>query len=162
MALVLGSGGARGYAHIGVVQVLRELGYDIVAVSGSSMGAVVGGMLATDRLDDFTDWAVGLGQFEVLRLMDVSLSSKGAIRGEKIFKVVGDLVGDVAIERGPPHRFHGGSGRPAHPPGGGSRRARFEMAIVPPRPYRVSCSRSCTTAGYSSTTACSIRCPSRR
>ena len=98
MALVLGSGGARGYAHIGVVQVLRELGYDIVAVSGSSMGAVVGGMLATDRLDDFTHWAVGLGQFEVLRLMDVSLSSKGAIRGEKIFKVVGDLVGDVAIE----------------------------------------------------------------
>ncbi len=98
MALVLGSGGARGYAHIGVVQVLREAGYEIVAVSGSSMGAVVGGMVATDRLDDFVEWAVGLGQFEVLRLMDVSLSSKGAIRGERVFRVVADLVGDALIE----------------------------------------------------------------
>jgi NTE family protein len=75
-----------------------ELGYDVVAVSGSSMGAVVGGMFATGRLEEFTDWAVGLGQFEVLRLMDLSLSAKGAIRGEKIFKVVGDMVGDVCIE----------------------------------------------------------------
>lgn len=98
VALVLGSGGARGYAHIGVVQVLAELGYEVVAVSGSSMGAVVGGMYATGKLEEFTDWAVGLGQFEVLRLMDVSLSAKGAIRGEKIFKVVGDMVGDVCIE----------------------------------------------------------------
>ncbi|MFV0318210.1 MAG: patatin-like phospholipase family protein [Microthrixaceae bacterium] len=98
VALVLGSGGARGYAHIGVVQVLTELGYEIVSVSGSSMGAVVGGMLATGRLDDFTEWAVGLGQFEVLRLMDISLTSVGAIRGERVFRVVGELVGDVAIE----------------------------------------------------------------
>lgn len=98
VALVLGSGGARGYAHIGVVQVLQEMGYEIVAVSGSSMGAVVGGMLATAKLDEFTDWAVGLGQFEVLRLMDVSLSAKGAIRGERIFKIVGDMVGDVEIQ----------------------------------------------------------------
>lgn len=98
VALVLGSGGARGYAHIGVVQVLVELGYEVVAVSGSSMGAVVGGMFATGKLEEFTDWAVGLGQFEVLRLMDLSLSAKGAIRGEKIFKVVGDMVGDVCIE----------------------------------------------------------------
>lgn len=98
VALVLGSGGARGYAHIGVVQVLQELGYDIAAVSGSSMGAVVGGMLATGKLGEFTDWAVGLGQFEVLRLMDVSLSAKGAIRGERIFKVVGDIVGEVEIQ----------------------------------------------------------------
>ena len=98
VALVLGSGGARGYAHIGVVQVMVELGYEVVVVSGSSMGAVVGGMLATGKLEEFTDWAVGLGQFEVLRLMDVSLSAKGAIRGERIFKVVGDMVGDVCIE----------------------------------------------------------------
>ena len=98
VSLVLGSGGARGYAHIGVVQVLQEMGFEIVAVSGSSMGAVVGGMLAAGKLEEFTDWAVGLGQFEVLRLMDVSLSARGAIRGEKIFKVVGDMVGDVRIE----------------------------------------------------------------
>ncbi len=96
--MVLGSGGARGYAHIGVLQVLAERGVDIVAVAGSSMGAVVGGMHAAGRLDEFTDWAVGLGQFEVLRLMDVSLASKGAIRGEKVFRIIGDLLGDTSIE----------------------------------------------------------------
>lgn len=98
VALVLGSGGARGYAHIGVVQVMVERGYQVVAVSGSSMGAVVGGMLAAGKLEEFTDWAVGLGQFEVLRLMDLSLSAKGAIRGEKIFKIVAEMVGEVCIE----------------------------------------------------------------
>ncbi len=98
VALVLGSGGARGYAHIVVVQVVEELGAEIVAVAGSSMGACVGGMYCAGKLDEFTEWAVGLGQFEVLRLMDVSLSAKGAIRGEKIFKVVGDLIGDVEIQ----------------------------------------------------------------
>lgn len=98
MAVVLGSGGARGYAHIGVVQVLEEIGAEVVAIAGSSMGALVGGMYAAGRLADFTEWAVGLGQFEVLRLMDVSLTAKGAIRGERVFKVVTDMIGDVAIE----------------------------------------------------------------
>lgn len=98
IALVLGSGGARGYAHIGVVQTLDDFGAEIVAVAGSSVGAGVGGMYAAGRLGDFTEWAVGLGQFEALRLMDVSLTAKGAIRGEKMFKVVGDLLGDTRIE----------------------------------------------------------------
>lgn len=98
VALVLGSGGARGYAHIGVVQVLEEMGAEVVAIAGSSMGALVGGMHAAGKLGEFTEWAVGLGQFEVLRLMDVSLTAKGAIRGEKVFKVVTELIGDIAIE----------------------------------------------------------------
>ena len=98
VALVLGSGGARGYAHIGVVQVLQGHGVDIVAVAGSSVGAGIGGMLAAGRLGEFTEWALGLGHIEALRLLDVSLTAKGAIRGEKMFKVVGDLVGDTLIE----------------------------------------------------------------
>ena len=98
VALVLGSGGARGYAHIGVIQALEEMGARVVAVAGSSMGALVGGMHAAGKLPEFTDWAVGLGQFEVLRLMDLSLTARGAIRGEKAFKVVAELIGDVAIE----------------------------------------------------------------
>lgn len=98
VALVLGSGGARGYAHIGVVQVLEEMGVEFVAVAGSSVGAGMGGMLAAGRLGDFTEWALGLGQIEALRLLDVSLTAKGAIRGEKMFKVVADLVGDTLIE----------------------------------------------------------------
>ncbi|OZG74077.1 alpha/beta hydrolase [Hahella sp. CCB-MM4] len=98
MALVLGSGGARGYAHVGVIEVLEERGYDIVALSGCSMGALVGGIYAAGKLSEFKDWATGLDRFDILRLLDVSFSSPGAIRGEKVFSVVRDLIGDTRIE----------------------------------------------------------------
>jgi len=101
VALVLGSGGARGYAHIGVIEVLEERGYDIIAVSGCSMGALVGGIYAAGQLKKFKDWATGLDRFDILKLLDVSFSSPGAIRGEKIFSVVRDLIGDTLIEQLP-------------------------------------------------------------
>src|SRR5690606_4596036 len=88
IALVLGSGGARGYTHVGVIEVLIERGYEIVAIAGCSMGALVGGIYAAGKLREFKDWATGLGQFDVLRLLDISLSSPGAIRGEKVFSFV--------------------------------------------------------------------------
>ncbi len=98
IALVLGSGGARGYAHVGVLEVLQERGYNIVAIAGCSMGALVGGIYAAGKLKQFKDWTTGLGQFDILRLLDISLSSPGAIRGEKVFSVVRELIGDVRIE----------------------------------------------------------------
>ncbi len=98
VALALGSGGARGYAHIGAVQVLQERGVEFVTVAGSSMGALVGGLLSAGKLDDYTDWVVGMSQFDVLRMLDVSLSAPGAIRAEKIFARVRELLGDVMIE----------------------------------------------------------------
>ena len=98
VALVLGGGGARGYAHIGVAQVLCEADVEIVSIAGASMGALVGGLLAAGKLDEFTDWAVGLGRLEVLRLIDLSLSSPGAIRGEKVFGIVADLLDGQRIE----------------------------------------------------------------
>jgi len=98
VALVLGSGGARGYAHVGVIEVLLEQGFEIKAISGCSMGALVGGIYAAGKMQDFKDWATGLGQFDVFRLLDISLSSPGAIRGEKVFSFVRDLIGDVRIE----------------------------------------------------------------
>ncbi|WP_020408831.1 patatin-like phospholipase family protein [Hahella ganghwensis] len=98
VALVLGSGGARGYAHVGVIEVLEERGYDIVALSGCSMGALVGGIYAAGKLSEFKDWATGLDRFDILRLLDVSFSSPGAIRGEKVFSIVRDLIGDTKIE----------------------------------------------------------------
>lgn len=101
VALVLGSGGARGYAHIGVIEVLVEAGVDIVAISGSSMGAVVGGLHAAGRLDDYAEFARGLGQRELVRLIDIALSGPGAIKGDKIFGIVNELVGDVRIEELP-------------------------------------------------------------
>jgi NTE family protein len=57
VALALGSGGARGYAHIGVIHELRDRGYEVVGVAGSSMGALVGGLFASGSLDEFTHWA---------------------------------------------------------------------------------------------------------
>ena len=98
VALALGSGGARGYAHIGAIEVLEERGYDIVAISGCSMGALIGGMYAAGKMQDYKDWVTGLGQFDVLKLLDVTLNSGGAIRGEKVFSVVREMLGDIRIE----------------------------------------------------------------
>lgn len=97
-AVVLGSGGARGYAHIGVLDVLDEHGFDVVAVSGCSMGALVGGVYAAGHLDEYREWVLALRQRDVLRLVDLSLSSMGAIRGDKLFATVGDMIGAVNIE----------------------------------------------------------------
>jgi NTE family protein len=99
VALALGSGGARGYAHIGVIQVLRERGYEIVGIAGSSMGAVVGGVQAAGRLDDLADWAKSLTQRTILRLLDPSITAAGVLRAEKILDAVRDIVGPVTIEQ---------------------------------------------------------------
>ena len=98
IALALGSGGARGYAHIGVINELHERGYEIVGVAGSSMGALVGGLHAAGKLDEFAHWAGSLTQRAVLRLLDPSLTSPGVLRAEKILDAVRDILGDVTIE----------------------------------------------------------------
>jgi NTE family protein len=98
VALALGSGGARGYAHIGVIDELRDRGYDIVGIAGSSMGALVGGLQAAGKLDEFADWAKSLTQRAVLRLLDPSLTAAGALRAEKILDAVRDILGEVTIE----------------------------------------------------------------
>jgi NTE family protein len=101
VALALGSGGARGYAHIGVIDELRRRGYDIVGVAGSSMGALVGGLQAAGKLDDFEEWAKSLTQRAVLRLLDPSLTAAGVLRAEKILDAVRDILGEVTIEELP-------------------------------------------------------------
>lgn len=101
VSLVLGSGGARGYAHIGVIVELIERGYDIVGISGSSMGALVGGLQAAGRLDDFAEWAESLTQGAVLRLLDPSFTAAGVLRAGKILDVVRDILGDIDIEQLP-------------------------------------------------------------
>src|SRR6476661_6363308 len=98
VALALGSGGARGYAHIGAIQVLEERGFEIVGVAGSSMGALVGGLHAAGKLDDFTRWAIGLTQLDVVRLLDLSVSAPGAIHAEKILHRVREILGEIRIE----------------------------------------------------------------
>jgi NTE family protein len=98
VALALGSGGARGYAHIGVVEVLEERGYDIVTVAGSSMGALVGGLHAAGQMEAYAQWVQGLSQRDVLRLLDPSPSAPGVIRAEKIMAKVRELLDGRLIE----------------------------------------------------------------
>ncbi|QGZ30854.1 patatin-like phospholipase family protein [Stutzerimonas stutzeri] len=97
VALVLGSGGARGYAHIGVIEELTARGYEINCIAGCSMGAVVGGIYAAGKLDEYREWIESLDYFDMLRLVDPSFSL-GAIRGEKIFGRIREMLGSVNIE----------------------------------------------------------------
>ncbi len=101
VALALGSGGARGYAHIGVINELRDRGYEVVGIAGSSMGAMVGGLFAAGSLDEFTDWATTLTGPAMLRLLDPSISAPGVFRAGKILDAVRDLLGEVTIEELP-------------------------------------------------------------
>ena len=98
VALALGSGGARGYAHIGAIRELESRGHEVVGVAGASMGAVVGSLLAAGELDRFEEWVRGLAQRDVLRLLDVSFAGGGAIRANKIMGVIGEMLDDVRIE----------------------------------------------------------------
>jgi NTE family protein len=97
IALVLGSGGARGYAHIGVIEELERRGYDIACIAGCSMGAVVGGIYAAGKLRQYREWIESLDYLDVLRLVDVSFRL-GAIRGEKVFGQIREIVGEINIE----------------------------------------------------------------
>lgn len=101
VALALGSGGARGYAHIGVINELNERGHEIVGIAGSSMGSLVGGLEAAGKLDEFALWASSLTQRAVLRLLDPSITSAGVLRAEKILDAVRDILGEITIEELP-------------------------------------------------------------
>lgn len=98
VSLVLGSGGARGMAHIGVIQVLEERGFNIRSISGSSIGALVGGIYAAGELETYTRWACALERFDVLRLLDFSFSGTALFKGERIIHTLKDLIADQNIE----------------------------------------------------------------
>ncbi|MDR6174971.1 NTE family protein [Nocardioides zeae] len=98
VALALGSGGARGYAHLGALRELRARGHEVVTIAGTSMGAVVGALAAAGRDDDFATWATGLRQRDVLRLMDFKLSAPGAVAADRLLNEIGELFGDADIE----------------------------------------------------------------
>lgn len=97
VALVLGSGGARGLAHIGAIRVLEEAGANITAIAGSSMGALIGGMYAAGQLDAYQEWVEKLERTDVLSMVDWTLSG-GLIRGKKIIHKLAELADEVNIE----------------------------------------------------------------
>ncbi len=98
IALALGSGGARGYAHIGVIDEVVARGYDIVAISGCSMGALIGGVYAAGQLDGYRDWVCKLDYFDILKLVDVTWSPMGAMRANRVMNKLASLVGETLIE----------------------------------------------------------------
>lgn len=98
VGLVLGSGGARGYAHIGVIEELEARGYEIVGVSGCSMGALIGGLYAAGKLPEYKEWVCGLNYLDFFRLIDITWSPMGAIKGEKVMKVITKMLEGRKIE----------------------------------------------------------------
>lgn len=98
VSLVLGSGGARGLAHIGVIRWLEEEGYRIASIAGCSIGALIGGLHATGKLAAYEHWLVKLSRRGRLGLVDFTVPRTGLIAGDKLGAVLRDLIGDVTIE----------------------------------------------------------------
>lgn len=97
VSLVLGTGGARGYAHIGVIEELEARGYEVVNIAGSSMGALIGGLYAAGGLNKYRDWVKTLGWIDVVRLLDLNFRNT-LFSGEKVFARLRDMIGDPDIE----------------------------------------------------------------
>lgn len=98
VSLALGSGGARGLAHIGVIEVLEEEGFLIRNIAGSSMGACVGGIYCAGKLEVFRDWIVQINRMETFRLMDFTMSTQGVLKGKKVLEHLKTILGEIQIE----------------------------------------------------------------
>lgn len=98
VSLVLGSGGARGLAHIGIIHWLEEHGYKITTIAGSSIGALIGGVYSAGKLDDYEKWVRALQKKDVIKLLDFAFSRSGLFSGDKIMQTLKELIGDINIE----------------------------------------------------------------
>jgi len=98
VSLVLGSGGARGQAHIGVIRWLEENNYQIRSISGSSIGAVVGGIYAAGKLDIYEQWVRSITKVDIVTMLDLSWEKSGLVRGDKLINTLVKLVGEQRIE----------------------------------------------------------------
>ena len=98
VSLVLSSGGARGLAHVGVIEELQKRGYHIGEIAGCSAGALVGGMYAAGKMEEFKDWICHLDRLDVFSLMDFTVSTRGFIKGEKVYNALKRVIEDCQIE----------------------------------------------------------------
>ncbi len=99
LGYALGSGSARGWAHIGVVTALRERGAEPDVVAGASIGALVGAFVAAGELDALDEWVRGIRRADVLEMMDVTLMARGGlVRGEKVVEFLRSKLGEPDIE----------------------------------------------------------------
>lgn len=97
IALVLGSGAARGWAHIGVIRELAELGIQPDIVTGASVGSIVAGAYASGNLDVFEDWVSGLGRVDIIRLLDAKMTGGGFLQGKSLMSAIKKQIGDPDI-----------------------------------------------------------------
>ena len=98
VALVLSSGGAKGLAHIGAIEEFEANGYRISSIAGCSMGALVGGVYAAGKLNEFREWMKTIDRKKMLKLMDFSLSLNHFVKGKRIIEAIMEFVPDIAIE----------------------------------------------------------------
>jgi NTE family protein len=98
VALVLSGGGARGIAHIGVIEELEKQGYEISSIAGTSMGSMVGGVYALGKMDAFREWMCSLDKRRVFSLVDFTLSRQGLIKGDRVLNKMRDFIPDTLIE----------------------------------------------------------------
>lgn len=98
ISLVLSGGGARGIAHIGVIEELEKQGYEIHSITGTSMGAVVGGIYANGKIEEFKKWLLELDKVDVFKLVDFTLFDSGFIKGDRMFEELSTFIKDTQIE----------------------------------------------------------------
>ena len=98
ISLVLSMGGARGIAHIGVIEELLAQGYEITSIAGSSMGAMVGAMYATDKLEACKEWLCSWNKRKLWQLADLSLSTDGIVKGDRFIRELKQILPDTNIE----------------------------------------------------------------
>ena len=98
VALVLSSGGPRGFAYIGAIEALEDHGYTITSIAGTSIGSLVGGIYAAGKLAEFKEWLYSLDAWEVFSLMDLSIGKNHFVKGEKVIDAIMEIVPNVKIE----------------------------------------------------------------
>ncbi|WP_316978619.1 patatin-like phospholipase family protein [Shumkonia mesophila] len=101
IGLALGSGGARGWAHIGILRALAEAGIRPDVVCGCSIGSLVGAAYVTGQIDSFASWVKSLTWREIVGLLDPGLSGGGIIRGGRLLRFLRKHYRDIAIEDSP-------------------------------------------------------------
>lgn len=98
VSLVLSGGGAKGIAHIGVIEELEKQNFKIASLTGTSMGAFVGGIYALGKMEEFKKWLFALDKLKIFKLFDFSFSSQGLIKGDKVINELKKFIPDQNIE----------------------------------------------------------------
>ena len=94
---MLAGGGARGVAHIGAIEELESQGFEVHAVAGTSMGALVGGMYASGHLEPFKEWMYTLDKYKVFGLVDFALSTEGLVKGDRVMRAMKEPLPFAAV-----------------------------------------------------------------